>query len=61
MIGSILAHMVSKRHADYLAEQIKRGGILLWVHVKNKEFEKKAIEIFQKHSGHDVHVHDLPV
>jgi hypothetical protein len=61
MIGSILAHMVAKHHADYLDEQIKSGGILLWVHTKNKDFEKKAVEILKKYSAHDIHVHDLHI
>lgn len=60
LIGSILAGIVGHHHADYLQEQLNRGGILLWVRTWDPEREMKALEILSKHSAHDVHVHDLP-
>jgi hypothetical protein len=61
LLGSIFANMVAKHHADYMAEQVSRGGILLWVHTKDNEAEEKAIEVLKKYSAHDAHVHDLVV
>ncbi len=58
VIGILLARRVDKHHRDYYAEQVERGGILLWVRVNNKEKEKQAVEILKSHSGKDVHVHD---
>ena len=58
VVGTLLARRAGKHHKDYYATQIKHGGILLWVRVKNKEKEKLAVEILKGHSGHDVHVHD---
>ena len=60
-IGSILAHLLSKHHADYLKKQIEHGGILLWVHLRSPDLEQKAMEILGKHSAHDVHIHEIPV
>jgi len=57
VIGTLLARRVGKHHKDYYAHQIERGGILLWVRVRDKDREKMAIKIMQGHSGHDVHVH----
>jgi hypothetical protein len=58
VLGALLARRVHKHHRDYYAEQIRHGGLLLWVRVADKEKERRAVEIMQGHSGRDVHVHD---
>lgn len=58
VLGTLLARRVGKRHGDYYAEQIRRGGMLLWVRTWNKEREELARKIMEGHSGRDVHVHD---
>ncbi len=57
VIGTLLARRVGKHHKDYYADQIVRGGILLWVRVHDKEQEELAVKILKGHSGRDVHVH----
>lgn len=57
LIGALLARLVGDRHAEHLQEQLERGGLLLWVRTWNTEDERRAIEILQRHSGADVHVH----
>ena len=57
VIGALLARRVGQQHKDYYADQIKRGGLLLWVRVKDKEKEDLAVKILNGHSGRDVHVH----
>lgn len=57
VIGTVLAGWLDLHHANYLAEQLDRGGLLLWVRTWNKDQEKRAQEILGKHSAHDVHVH----
>lgn len=59
-IGAILSGYLEKHHAEYIQNQIDRGGLLLWVHTPDKAHETRAVEILSKHSAHDVHVHDLP-
>lgn len=59
-IGGILAHLIGKHHADFLEDQLKHGGILLWVRTRDGAHEKRAVEILKRHSGNDVHVHGLP-
>ena len=58
--GSAFAKLLEYHHADYLAEQLGHGGILLWVRTATAEREMQALEILCKHSAHDVHVHDVP-
>ena len=57
VIGALLARRADKHHRDYYAQQIERGGILLWVRVDTKEKQEQAVDILKSHSGKDVHVH----
>ncbi|HUL07651.1 MAG TPA: hypothetical protein VLV76_15030 [Candidatus Acidoferrum sp.] len=59
-IGIILARTVSKRRAQRLAEQLERGGLLLWVRTPSPEDERRAIEALRLNGADDVHIHDLP-
>jgi len=56
-IGALFARRVGRQHRDYYARQIQRGGILLWVRVRDKAREELAVKIMKGHSGRDVHVH----
>lgn len=58
VLGSLLARRVGKHHKDYYADQVRHGGILLWVRVADKAREDLAVKIMKGHSGRDVHVHD---
>jgi len=60
LLGSIVAGWFSHRHADHIEEQLKKGGLLLWVHIRDDEHEKRARKILGTHSAADVHVHDMP-
>jgi hypothetical protein len=61
LVGSVLAKWLGDRHANYLQQQIDRGGLLLWVRTRDVAAERRAVEILRKHSGGEVHVHALPV
>ncbi|HUB64188.1 MAG TPA: hypothetical protein VL996_07005 [Methylocella sp.] len=60
LIGLAFARYVGRRHTSYLRGQLDHGGILLWVRTRQLRDVKRAVEIFVKHSGRDVHVHALP-
>lgn len=60
LLGAALAKLVGDHHARYLEEQIEHGGLLLWVRTWDDERERRAVEILKRHSGLDVHVHDIP-
>lgn len=56
-LGVLLARRVGRHHKDYYENQIKNGGILIWVRARDKDREKLAVDILKRHSGGDVHVH----
>ncbi|MCI2398840.1 hypothetical protein [Aliiroseovarius subalbicans] len=56
-LGIILARRVDKHHKDYYENQLKNGGILIWVRTIDKDKEALAVDIMKQHSGRDVHVH----
>jgi hypothetical protein len=58
-VGAVLGRMIHQHHAETLSEQLTRGGLLLWVHVRNEEEEKKAIAALEAEGARDVHAHDL--
>lgn len=60
VIGSLLARWLDRHHAQYLQDQIDRGGLLLWVRTETPADEKRACDILGRLSAEDVHVHDLP-
>jgi outer membrane lipoprotein SlyB len=59
LFGSALARLIDFHHADYLQRQLDKGGLLLWVHARDTEHEQRAKRILERHSGEDVHVHEL--
>ena len=60
LLSSVLAKWLGEHHADYLQDQIDRGGLLLWVRTRHAADEHRAVEILKRHSGSEVHVHALP-
>jgi hypothetical protein len=58
-IGTLLARMIDQRHADYIADELSHGGLVLWVRTWNEADEVVATQILKAHSGQDVHVHGL--
>ncbi len=60
LLGTVLAAWLGDYHANYLQEQIDRGGLLLWVRTRRPADERRAVEILKRHSGTEVHVHALP-
>ena len=61
LIGSVLAKRLGEHHAQYLEEQIVRGGLLLWVRTRDPASEERAIAILRKYSADKVHIHMLPL
>lgn len=57
LIGGALARRLGKKHAENYENQLRRGGILLWVRTNTPEKEELATKIMEGHSGRDVHVH----
>ncbi len=58
-LGVLLSRLVHRHHATLIREQIERGGLVLWVNIRNSSEEQTAMEVLRTYSAHDVHVHDL--
>jgi hypothetical protein len=61
LAASVFGHVLDRRHADWLQEQLDRGGILLWVRIGDDDAAAAAINILTRHAVHDVHLHDVDV
>ena len=58
-VGAWLARTLGNRRAHEIEEQLKEGGLLLWVEIRRPEQEQKVLEILNRHSSRDVHVHEV--
>jgi hypothetical protein len=58
-LGVALGRVFHEHFATLVREQLARGGLLLWVNVRNPDEEKTALEVLSAHSAHDVHAHDI--
>jgi hypothetical protein len=61
LLGAALGRLMHERYATRVQEQLARGGLLLWVNVRNAREENVALEVLRAHSAHDVHVHELAI
>ena len=59
LIGAALGRLIHERHARRIEEQLARGGLVLWVNVRDAREEKTAVEVLRAHSAHDVHAHKI--
>ncbi len=59
LVGVPLAGLIAQDRARHIKEQLDHGGLLLWVRVWDAQREEKAVGILERHSGRDVHVHEI--
>lgn len=55
-VGAALKWLVGHEHARDYEEQLKCGGLLLWIQLKNHGEAELAVEILRHHAGSDLHV-----
>ena len=60
LLGGWAAQYLGRDRAERLQHQLDRGGLLLWVHVRDAAHEQRAVDILTRTGAEDVHVHDLP-
>jgi hypothetical protein len=58
-LGAVLGRVMHEHQVKRVSEQLARGGLLLWVNVRNAQQEETALQVLRQHSAHDVHVHDV--
>lgn len=59
LIGGAAAYWLKRRHDDYYKDQVAHGGIPLWIHTKDRDHEKKAMEALKSSNATDIHLHDI--
>lgn len=59
LLGYFLANWLQRAHERQIEEQISRGGLVLWIHIRDKSREKNVTEILSHHVAHDVHIHTI--
>ncbi|MEW5703511.1 MAG: hypothetical protein AB1781_02850 [Pseudomonadota bacterium] len=57
--GGLVAGELGEEHAARYEQQLDRGGILLWVHLRRPEEGEKALDILRRHQATHVHVHEI--
>jgi hypothetical protein len=60
LFGGVLAKLLGDRYARHIEEQLEHGGLILWVRTWTADDENRAVAIFKKHSGQDIHIHSIP-
>ncbi|PZP55604.1 MAG: hypothetical protein DI586_06360 [Micavibrio aeruginosavorus] len=58
-VGAVLAKILGNNYDADIEEQLKKGGLLLWVRTSGGENENKACEILRRYGADHVHVHEL--
>ena len=58
-LGAVLAGAIERHHLEEIQEQLKLGGLVLWVSIPNAEAEERALTILGKVGAKDVHVHEI--
>lgn len=59
LLGGIVVYFLTQRLQNRTRRQIKKGGLLLWVHTPNHTKERRAMDILRRHGGRHVHVHSI--
>lgn len=55
--GLLLARVFGRKHADFIGEQIRNGGLLLWVHAPDPAKDAEILGILTQSGGRHVHLH----
>ncbi|MFD2204526.1 hypothetical protein [Kiloniella antarctica] len=61
VFGSFVAEWIGHKSAENIESQLKHGGLLLWVTLRDQNHEEMAMSILTEQGADDVHCHDIPV
>ena len=56
-LGAILAAAIAHHHTAQIQDQLKKGGLVLWVSVETTDAERRAVATLKKTGARDIHVH----
>jgi len=55
--GFLLSRLFGRKHAEAIHEQLKNGGLLLWVHAPEAKDDERILAILRENGGRDAHIH----
>lgn len=55
--GFLLSRLFGRKHAEAIHEQLKNGGLLLWVHAPEAKNDERILAILRENGGRDAHIH----
>lgn len=58
-LGMILARAFGRKHAAFVEQQIRNGGLLLWVRASDPSRDGDVLRILKGNGGRDVHFHTV--
>lgn len=58
--GGALVKIMGDHYNEEIEDQIKKGGLLLWVRTPDEERERMACKILESYGAHHVKVHEIP-
>lgn len=56
-IGFMLARLYGHKHAELIEQQIRDGGILLWIRANDPKGDNQKVEILRRHGARGIHFH----
>ncbi len=59
--GAYFSSQIAAHHHEYISKQVKRGGLLLWVHLRSPQREAVVREILTRHAARNVEMHTIPL
>lgn len=58
-LGAAISRIFHRHNAERVAEQLTRGGLLLWVNARNDHDVEVAQRTLKARGAHDIHVHEI--
>ena len=58
-LGPLLAAVVARRYSARAQEQLRKGGLILWIDTPTPEAEKRATVVLERMNARDVHIHEI--
>ncbi len=58
-VGGVLAKILGDKYDATIEDQIKKGGILLWVRASNADQENKACDILREYGADHIKIRDI--
>lgn len=59
IVGYGLARALRSYRQRHYKQQLRKGGLLLWVNTPTRALERKAQQILAKHGARDVHINEI--